>query len=236
MTGWDEHGHAVMTGTRLDQYLGAGELQDAENCGYAPVAALSELGIDTRHGDPQTQYRDGRIVLTDGAVLQRGGAMGCVWAVAEPPDIEFPDLHPPTPAEVAGHEYAAELLTRAADRISHLMRPGCEHPFSKAFDSVTAGIGGRVGDYVKTMGPEVGSILVAHLRGLARQAMEIGPDPTGVRLAAAMLEEDWAAANARVWAEPVRRELAKLDGTDRAAVALLSGMAEEQIDEHGGMP
>lgn len=85
MTGWNEHGHAVMTGLPVDKYLGHGDLQDAENCGYAPVSVLAELGIDRAHGDPQVQYRDGRIVLTDGTVLERGGTLNCVWAVTRLP-------------------------------------------------------------------------------------------------------------------------------------------------------
>ncbi len=86
MTGWNSHGHAVKTGLPIDRHLGAGELQDAENCGYAPAALLAELGVDYSHGDPQVQYRDGRIVLLDGTVLERGGALGCVWAVVRLPD------------------------------------------------------------------------------------------------------------------------------------------------------
>lgn len=81
MTGWDEHGHARKSGHPADVHLGQGELQDAENCGYSPVALLDELGVDTAHGDPQIQFRDGRITLLDGTVLQRGGTLGCVWAV-----------------------------------------------------------------------------------------------------------------------------------------------------------
>jgi hypothetical protein len=64
MTGWDEHGHARPTGLPIDRYLGSGDLQDAEDCGYAPVSVLAEMGIDYSHGDSQIQYRDGRIVLT----------------------------------------------------------------------------------------------------------------------------------------------------------------------------
>lgn len=81
MTGWNEHGHAVMTGLPIDRYLGSGDLQDAENCGYAPTSVLAELGVDTTFGDPQVQYRDGRIRLLDGTLLERGGTLNCVWAV-----------------------------------------------------------------------------------------------------------------------------------------------------------
>lgn len=84
-TGWNEHGHAVRTGLPIDQHLGSGDLQDAENCGYAPVAVLAEIGVDTTHGDRQIQFRDGRIVLTDGTVLERGGTLNCVWAVTRLP-------------------------------------------------------------------------------------------------------------------------------------------------------
>lgn len=87
MTGWNEYGHAVKTGSVLDGYLGQGDLQDAENCGYAPVSVLAELGVDTAHGDPQVQFRDGRIVLLGGAVLERGGTLNCVWAVTRLPDL-----------------------------------------------------------------------------------------------------------------------------------------------------
>lgn len=91
MIGWNEHGHAHMTGTSIDRYLGRGALQDAENCGYAPVTVLAELDVDTSHGDPQIQFRDGRIVLRDGTVLERGGTLNCVWAVtALPPPCGCP--------------------------------------------------------------------------------------------------------------------------------------------------
>lgn len=85
MTGWDEHGHAVKTGLPIDAYLGRGDLQDAENCGYAPVSVLAELGVDYTYEDPQIQFRDGQITLLDGTVLTRGGALGCVWAVTRLP-------------------------------------------------------------------------------------------------------------------------------------------------------
>jgi hypothetical protein len=81
VTGWDEHGHARTTGLPVDRHLGAGDLQDAENCGYAPVAVLAELGVDYSLGDPQIQFRDGRIVLTSGVILVRGGTLNSVWAV-----------------------------------------------------------------------------------------------------------------------------------------------------------
>lgn len=88
MTGWDGYGHAVPTGLPIDRYLGSGDLQDAENCGYAPVAVLREMGVDHAHGDPQIQYRDGRIVLLDGTVLERGGTLNCVWAVTGLPGLD----------------------------------------------------------------------------------------------------------------------------------------------------
>ncbi len=85
LTGWNEHGHAVKTGLPIDRHLGSGELQDAENCGYAPVALLAELGVDYAYGDPQIQFRDGSIFLTDGTVLELGGALRAVWAVTRLP-------------------------------------------------------------------------------------------------------------------------------------------------------
>ncbi len=87
MTGWNEHGHARPTGLPVDRYLGSGDLQDAANCGYAPVSVLAELDIDRSQGDPQTQFRDGRIVLADGTILERGGTLGCVWAVTRMPTV-----------------------------------------------------------------------------------------------------------------------------------------------------
>lgn len=81
LTGWDQYGHAVKTGLPIDRYLGSGDLQDGENCGYAPVSVLAEIGIDTDQGDAQIQFRDGRIVLLDGTILTRGGTLNCVWAV-----------------------------------------------------------------------------------------------------------------------------------------------------------
>lgn len=92
MTGWNEHGHAVKTGLPVDKHLGRGDLQDAENCGYAPVSVLAELGVDRAHGDPQVQYRGGRIVLTDGTVLERGGTLNCVWAVTGLPRYTEADV------------------------------------------------------------------------------------------------------------------------------------------------
>lgn len=83
--GWNEFGHARKTGLPIDKYLGSGDLQDAEDCGYAPVSVLAELGVDYAHGDPQIQFRDGRIVLLDGTVLERGGTLDCVWAVTKLP-------------------------------------------------------------------------------------------------------------------------------------------------------
>lgn len=85
LTGWDKHGFAVDTGLPIDRYLGSGDLQDAENCCYAPVSVLAELGVDYAHGDPQIQFRDGRITLLDGTVLERGGTLNCVWAVTRLP-------------------------------------------------------------------------------------------------------------------------------------------------------
>lgn len=85
MTGWNEHGHAVKTGLPIDKYLGSGDLQDAENCGYAPTSVLAELGVDTTHGEPLAQYRDGHITLLDGTWLSRGGTLNCVWAVTRLP-------------------------------------------------------------------------------------------------------------------------------------------------------
>jgi len=107
MTGWNESGHAVKTGLPIDKYLGSGDLQDAENCGYAPVSVLGELGVDTSHGDPQVQYRDGRIVLLDGTVLELGGTFNCVWAVTTPPAY----------AVAAYERGVAEGLKRAATAV-----------------------------------------------------------------------------------------------------------------------
>ncbi len=85
MTGWDEYGHARPTGLPVDRHLGGGDLQDAEECGYAPTSVLAEMPVDEAHGDPMTQFRDGRIFLTDGTVLERGGTLNCVWAVIRLP-------------------------------------------------------------------------------------------------------------------------------------------------------
>lgn len=85
MTGWDEHGHARKTGHPIDAYLGRGDLQDAENCGYTPTSVLAELGVDPQHADPVDQFRAGRIELRDGTILKRGGTLGAVWAVTQRP-------------------------------------------------------------------------------------------------------------------------------------------------------
>lgn len=84
-TGWTEHGYARMTGTPIDQYLGCGWLQDAENCGYAPTRVLAELGVDPEYGEPMAQFRAGRIQLVDGTVLELGGNLRCVWGVTALP-------------------------------------------------------------------------------------------------------------------------------------------------------
>lgn len=81
MTGWTKDGFAVMTGTPIDEYLGQGWLQDAENCCYSPTTVLAKLGVDPEHGEPHAQFRAGRIHLCDGTVLERGGTCGWVWAV-----------------------------------------------------------------------------------------------------------------------------------------------------------
>lgn len=85
MTGWNEQGHAVKTGLPIDRHLGSGDLQDAENCGYSPTSVLAELGVDTAHGEPLDQFRDGYITLLDGTWLSRGGALNSVWAVTRLP-------------------------------------------------------------------------------------------------------------------------------------------------------
>lgn len=85
MTGWDAHGHAVKTGLPIDEHLGVGELQDSEDCGCSPIYVLSRIGVDRSYGVPAAQYRLGRIHLTDGTVLERGGTLGCVWAVVRLP-------------------------------------------------------------------------------------------------------------------------------------------------------
>jgi hypothetical protein len=105
MTGWNEYGHAVKTGLPIDKYLGSGDLQDAENCGYAPVSVLAELGVDTTFGDPQIQYRDGKITLTDGTVLELGGTFRAVWAVTRLPRYTEADV-----------EHLAEVIHDARDK------------------------------------------------------------------------------------------------------------------------
>lgn len=98
MTGWNEHGHAVKTGLPVDRYLGSGDLQDAEDCGYAPVSVLAELGVDTTYGDPLLQFQDGYITLLDGTWLSRGGTLNSVWAVARVPSQQPPARrHGPDP-------------------------------------------------------------------------------------------------------------------------------------------
>lgn len=88
MTGWNEYGHAAPTGLPVDRYLGRGDLQDAENCGYAPTSVLAEMSVDPTLDDAMDQFRDGRIVLLDGTVLERGGTLNCVWAVTRLPSVE----------------------------------------------------------------------------------------------------------------------------------------------------
>lgn len=84
MTGWDEHGYAVLSGLPVDRYLGRGDLQDAQDNGYAPTSVLAELDVDRAHGDPMEQFRAGRITLADGTVLERRG-LWFVWGVAQGP-------------------------------------------------------------------------------------------------------------------------------------------------------
>lgn len=79
--GWNEHGHAVLAGTAADRWLGSGELQDAENCGYVPHSLFAEMGVDAAAGPPADQFHAGRMTLLSGAVLERGGTLNSVWAV-----------------------------------------------------------------------------------------------------------------------------------------------------------
>lgn len=85
VAGWDKHGHAVRTGTRADRWLGAGELQDAENCCYNPLSVLAEMGVDESATAALDQFRSGQLTLRDGTVLERGGTLGAVWAVVRLP-------------------------------------------------------------------------------------------------------------------------------------------------------
>lgn len=50
-----------------------------------PTSVLAELGVDTTHGDPLDQFRDGYITLLDGTWLSRGGALNSAWAVTRLP-------------------------------------------------------------------------------------------------------------------------------------------------------
>lgn len=104
MTGWNEYGHAVMTGLPIEKYLGYGDLQDAELCGYPPTSVLAEMGVDPTLGDAMDQFRAGRIVLLDGTILTRGGTLNCVWAVTCPPRYTEADV-----------EALADLIGQARD-------------------------------------------------------------------------------------------------------------------------
>jgi hypothetical protein len=84
VTGWDVHGHAILTGRPADRWLASGQLQDAENCGYDPSATLADMGVDETRHPAGWQYLHGRIRLQSGEVLVRGGTLGCVWAHAHP--------------------------------------------------------------------------------------------------------------------------------------------------------
>lgn len=83
--GWDARGFRRPTGIdTLDRSLA--EIQDGQDCGYAPAATLAEIGVDYAHGDPQIQFRDGRIALTSGAILSVGQSWRSVWACTRLPD------------------------------------------------------------------------------------------------------------------------------------------------------
>jgi hypothetical protein len=85
--GWDKHGFARKTGVpEIDSVLGGGDLQDAQDCNYAPVGVLADLGVDVSHGAPEDQYAAGIIWLESGAVLERGRSMASVWACTRLPD------------------------------------------------------------------------------------------------------------------------------------------------------
>lgn len=77
--GWDDHGHAIMTGIpEIDSLLGLGNLQDAQDCGYDPQSILAKIDVDEKRGAPLDQFRSGRIHLRSGAILQFRGWW--VWA------------------------------------------------------------------------------------------------------------------------------------------------------------
>jgi hypothetical protein len=78
-----------MTGLAcVDHWIGRGDLQDAENCGYLPASALAEMGVDDSLKPALWQFENGRIQLLSGAVLQTGGTFGMVWGCVELPHRE----------------------------------------------------------------------------------------------------------------------------------------------------
>lgn len=87
--GWDEYGFARITGIpEIDAVLGAGDIQDAENCNYPPSGVLAELGVDEKYGTWDAQWANGRVHLASGAILERGQTWRGVWACTRLPDGE----------------------------------------------------------------------------------------------------------------------------------------------------
>jgi hypothetical protein len=85
--GWDENGHARKTGIPgIDKVLGAGDLQDAQNCNYPPSGVIAETDVDESSSTSMDQYSTGRITLKSGAILERGRSWVSVWACTRLPD------------------------------------------------------------------------------------------------------------------------------------------------------
>jgi hypothetical protein len=91
--GWDSHGFARRTGVpEIDNALGAGELQDAQdlNLHGCLVEVVRGLGVDMNHGPADQQVTAGRVWLASGAILERGHSWRSVWACTRLPDAVRP--------------------------------------------------------------------------------------------------------------------------------------------------
>lgn len=87
--GWDRNGMARTTGVReIDALLGDGMVQESEDLNLPPEFAFPGVTVDVTHRTLREQWDAGRVLLTSGAILERGHGWKSVWACTGLPDSE----------------------------------------------------------------------------------------------------------------------------------------------------